>query len=139
MSMHNEFERAVTGSSPKKGLSALGWLFVSLGMFAVLGVVGVGFAMNRVSHKVEAMLAGFDYDAAAAATKVVARLESHARLLSADPDQGLDFLRNMEGEDPTQAFLRELFDGSVVDRARLGNLEDLSDLADLADLADPTD
>lgn len=134
MSMHDEFERAISGSSRKKGLSALGWLFMSLGMFVVLGVVGVGFAMNRVAHKVEDMLVGFDYDAGAAASKVVARLESHAQLLSADPDEGLEFLQTLDGDDPSEAFLGSLFGESFGSGAPFGDLADLADLSDLSDL-----
>lgn len=143
MSMHAEFERAVSGSS-RKGMGALGWLAVSLGLFLVVGALGVGFAMNRVAHKVEDMLVGFDYDAGAAANKVVAKLESHTRLLSASPEQGLEFLQEMRGSDPAGAFLGELFDadlqrsldGAGPDLSRLSELSDLSELAELSELAD---
>ena len=134
MSMHDEFERAIAGSSRNTGLGALGWLAVSLGMFVVVGVVGVGFAMNRLAHKAEEMLVGFNYDVGAAASKVVARLESHARLLSADPDQGLEFLRDLDGDDPTEAFMGGLFDGSLSDAVGAG---DPADLANLAEIGEP--
>ncbi|HKJ01521.1 MAG TPA: hypothetical protein VJ997_03670, partial [Longimicrobiales bacterium] len=144
MSMYDEFERAIDGSSRrKKGMGALGWLVTSLALFVVVGVVGVGFAMNRVGHRIEEMVSGFDYDAGAAAAKVVARLESHAGLLSADADQGLSFLETLDGDDPARAFLDEIFDGSL-DRpaeglAPLANLSELSELSELSKLADLRD
>jgi hypothetical protein len=125
MSIHDEFERAIAGSGRRKGMGALGWLIVSLGMFVVLGVVGAGFAMNRVAHKMEHVLADFDYDPGATASRVVERLESHTQLLSADPDQGLAFLRSLRGGDPAQAFMGEIFDGRW---AGDGSLVELSDL-----------
>lgn len=139
MSMHAEFERAVSGSS-RKGMGALGWLAVSLGLFVVVGALGVGFALNRVAHKVEDMLVGFDYDAGAAANKVVAKIESHTRLLSASPDQGLEFLQGIRGSDPAGAFLGELFDADLqrsLDAAGpdLSRLSELSELADIGDQA----
>ncbi|HSG07721.1 MAG TPA: hypothetical protein VLA36_05175, partial [Longimicrobiales bacterium] len=133
----DEFERAISGSPRKKGMSALGWLFMSLGLFVVLGVVGVGFAMNRVAHKVEEMLVGFDYDAGAAASKVVARLESHAQLLSAAPDQGLEFLRKLDGHDPAEAFLGNLFGESFGGNGPFADLADLADLSDLEQVREP--
>lgn len=127
MSMHAEFERAIAGSS-RKGPSPLKWLFGSLALFLVVGVVGVGFAMNRVAHKVEGMLAGFDYDAGAAASKVVAQLESHSDLLSADPDQGLSFLQELDGSDPASALMGEFFDNPFGGKAPFGDLAELADV-----------
>ena len=125
MSIHDEFERAVAESS-RKGHSPLAWLLMSLALFVGVGVVGVGFAMSRVAHRVEDMIAGFDYDAGEAAANVVARLESHTRLLSAEPDEGLSFLQNLDGSDPSQAIMGEIFEGDSGGDAFVGDLVDLA-------------
>ena len=124
MSLHDEYERAITGSSRKR--SPLAWLLGSLAVFVFLGVVGVGFAVNRAFHRVERMISDIDFDPGHAATKVVDRIQSHTRLLSAGPEEGMSFLRTLDGQDPSSAFLAGLMDPSWQDSPGLKELAEVA-------------
>ncbi len=115
--MYREYERVVTGKSGQ-GLSFLGWLALSLGALFVLGVVGVGAAAFYVRNRVQEFSREYaqefsrDFDVESlVAAEVVGRMESHARLVGLDPEEGLDFLQTVPMDGPPEEFFREMVTG----------------------------
>ncbi len=109
--MYDEFERAVTGKS-RSGPSPLGWVFIAVGILFLIGVVGAGATAFYVHRKVEQFAGGlvrqFQQGPAEIGAAVVSGLESHARLLEADPLEGLAFLRNLPQDASPEKALMEL-------------------------------
>ncbi len=112
--MYDEFEQAVTGQ-PRKKMPFWGWALIVFGFMMVLGVVGIGYALNRAYHtavdRVEEIARNFDFDPSVAAGEMVSRLASHAELISADPEVGLTFLESLDTGEPSEAFMEELVEG----------------------------
>jgi len=108
--MHDEFERAVTGEPQRRGLSALGWLMVFMGFFFVVGVVGAGWAISKATHRAKEMAAQLvsGFHPVELAADIVSRLRTHERLLAMTPDEGLRYLRGLEGGDPADAVLEDV-------------------------------
>lgn len=111
--MYDEFERAMTGRTPRKGLSVLGWLAAGFAFLVVLGVVGVGFAMNQAVHRFEDFARDFDVGRELSRLSQLADLEPQTRLIAMDPDAGLDFLETLDAGDPADAFVREMVKGNL--------------------------
>jgi hypothetical protein len=122
--MYDEFERAVTGRS-RKGPSLLGWMFIALGTVFVVGIAGMGLAAFYVHRQVEEFASGLvrqlQEGPASVGAALVSRLESHTRLLDADPGEGLTFLRNLPPDAPPEETILGL---GALDLASL-NLESL--------------
>jgi len=122
--MYDEFERAVTGRS-REGLSFLGWLSIALGTLFAIGLVGAGLtafyvhsrvtdAMDQISREVnEEVIREIHEGPAAAAEQMVAHLESHTRLLSATPQEGLVLLQDLGTGVPSEAFMDNFFGGTL--------------------------
>jgi hypothetical protein len=112
--MYDEFERAVTGRS-KPRLSFLGAMAILAGLVLVLGAVGLGFAVKRTVDRVQDYARDFaedlDVQPALVAAEMADRLRSHARLASADPEEGLAFLEELGLGDPAEAVLRNMAEG----------------------------
>lgn len=106
--MYDEFERAMTGRSSSGGMSVLGWLAAGFGFFFLVGLVGIGFAINRAVHHVDDMVQDLGGAARLADLATLADLEAQRELIAMDPDRGLDFLRGLDGDDPTEAFMGEV-------------------------------
>jgi hypothetical protein len=111
--MYDEFERAMTGRSSSGGMSVLGWMAAAFGFFFLVGLVGIGFAINRAAHKVEDLVGEIDMGARLADLALLADLHEQRALISMDPDQGLEFLRGLEGGDPTEAFMGQMVRGAL--------------------------
>ena len=110
--MYDEFERAVTGRSASGGMSVMGWVAAAFGFFFLVGLVGIGFAVSHAGDKAKELALDFDVGDRLADLAVLADLESQRELISMDPDRGLDFLRGLEGGDPTEAFMGEVVRGA---------------------------
>jgi hypothetical protein len=117
--MYDEFERALTGRSARRGLSPLGWIGVSLAAVLLLGVVGVGYAVTRVASRARHVVENLGDAQDVAVARVRSRLEESASLVRMEPDAGLAFLRDLGSGDPSQAILRKVMGGGL----------DLSDVA----------
>ena len=101
--MYDEYERAL---GVRRGRSAWVWFLVAFGLFAAVGVTATFFAVRRGVNAVQERLATLDLDGAAA--RVVEGLDDHAALLRAEPDEGLAFLRTLDGAEPSKSLLRDL-------------------------------
>lgn len=95
--MYDEFERAVTGK-PKKRLPFLAWVGIALGLFFVLGVVGVGFAAHRVASHVEHFVEEFEGSPAMVAAEMLSEMEPAMEILSADPEMTRTIVKNLQEE-----------------------------------------
>lgn len=96
--MYDEFERAVTGKS-RKGLPLLAWVGIALGLFFVLGVVGVGFAAYRVASHVEEFVEEFEGSPAMMAAEMLSEMEPAMEILAADPEMTRNIVRSLQEED----------------------------------------
>jgi len=132
--MYDEFERAVTGRSTSSRMSVLGWLAAGFVFFFLVGLVGIGFAVNRAMNQVEEIAREFDLRDRLASLAVLADLESQKELISMDPDRGLDFLRGLEGGDPAEAFLGQVVRGAFGLGAHRGHAPHASGLPELPEL-----
>lgn len=112
--MHDEFERALTGRRPRR-MGPLGWVLAMVGVTMMAGAVGVAFAVNRASEKVAEMAGNFAVGGGVARLAALADLEAQTRLLALDPQEGLDFLDQLAGEDPADAFTGEMVRGALGD------------------------
>ncbi len=114
--MYREYERAVTGRSGE-GLSFMGWITVALGTLFALGAVGAGLAAvhlhNRVEHVARTVVRELDVRPAVLAAEAVTRMESHTRLLSLDPGEGLTYLDDIPMDAPPEDFFREVVGGDL--------------------------
>ncbi len=117
--MYDEFERALGGRSASSRMSVLGWLAAGFGFFFLVGLVGIGFAINRAVRHVEKIAQEFDVGASLADLAMLADLEAQKDLISMDPDRGLEFLLGLESGDPAEAFMGEVVRGTF-DLAELG-------------------
>lgn len=117
--MYDEFERAMGGRSASSRMSVLGWLAAGFGFFFLVGLVGIGFAINRAVNHVEKIAQEFDVGVGLADLAMLADLEAQKELISMDPDRGLDFLLGLERGDPAEAFMGEVVRGTF-DLSRLG-------------------
>lgn len=107
--MYDEFERAVTGRS-RGGPSLLGWVVISVGILFVVGMAGMGMAAFFVHRQVEHFAGGLvrqlEGGPADVGAALLSRLQSHTRLLDANPTEGLAYLRALpEGGTPETALL----------------------------------
>jgi hypothetical protein len=118
--MYDEFERAVNGRS-RVGPSLLGWVFLIVAILFVVGMAGMGLAAFYVHRQVEQFASGvvrqFQKGPAEMGAVVLAGLESHSRLLDADPVEGLAFLRNLPQDGSPEAGILDL---ASLDLAALG-------------------
>ena len=110
--MYDEFERALGGRSASSRMSVLGWLAAGFGFFFLVGLVGIGFAINRAVNHVEGIAREFDVGAGLADLAMLADLEAQKELLSMDPDRGLEFLLGLESGDPAEGFMSEVVRGT---------------------------
>lgn len=114
--MYDEFERAVTGRSGAR-LSLLGWVSIALGTLFVLGIVGAGLAFfyvrSQVSEVAQVIREEMAIRPTLAAEAVMERMESHASLLDVSPEEGVMMLRDLGSGPPEEAFMREVFGGSL--------------------------
>jgi hypothetical protein len=117
--MYDEFERAMTGRSTSSRMSVLGWLAAAFGFFFLVGLVGIGFAINRAMNHVENFARDFEVGAGLADLAMLADLDAQKELISMDPDRGLEFLRGLESGDPAEAFMGQVVRGTF-DLAGLG-------------------
>ncbi len=133
--MYDEFERAMTGRRPAK-LSVLGWLVSGFVLVVLVGILVVGFVMNRAVHQARDFAERFEASAefaelaelgelgelaGLAGLEALGELDSPIGLVSMDPDQGLDYLRGLQGDNPAGALLRRVMRGTF-DRGSLGPL-----------------
>jgi hypothetical protein len=118
--MYDEFERAVTGRT-RRGPSALGWVLIALGGLFVMGIVGTAVAAFYVHRKVEQFASGvvrqIQRGPAEVGAAVLSGLESHSRLLEADPTEGLAFLRNLPSDGAPE---RAILDLAALDLSSMG-------------------
>lgn len=110
--MYDEFERAMTGRTPKRGMGLLGWTLATVGLLFMVGMVGVAFAVNRATHAVGEFARDFDVSGGLAGLAALADVEAQTRLLSMDPEEGLDFLDRLAAGDPADAFTEEMVQGT---------------------------
>lgn len=110
--MYDEFERAMTGRTPKRGMGPLGWTLTTVGLLFVVGVAGVGFALNRATHAMGDFARDFDVSGGLAGLAALADVDAQTRLLSMDPEEGLDFLDRLATGDPADAFTKEMVQGT---------------------------
>lgn len=121
--MYDEFERAMTGRTPRKGMSILGWLAAGFAFVFMVGVVGAAFAVNRTVHRVrDEFVRNYDVASGLKGLAGLADTEAQTRLLSMDPAEGLDFLSSLDGENPAEAFTEAMVRGGF----DLSRLEELS-------------
>ena len=127
--MHDEFERAVIGGTPRRGLSPFGWVLVTFGVFALVGTVGVGVVAYKVANEVRDGIGNVTRELGVApniaAARMAARLAAADDLVSMDPERGLALLSDLDGTDRPAELLKAMAapvrasDGS----ARTGALE----------------
>ena len=119
--MYDEFERAVTGRT-RVGPSPLGWVLIAVGVLFVMGIVGTGMAAFYVHRKVEQFAGGvvrqIQKGPAEVGAAVLSSLESHSRLLEAEPTEGLAFLRTLPSDGAPEAGILDL---ASLDLASLGD------------------
>jgi hypothetical protein len=129
--MYDEFERAVTGRA-RRGPSALGWVLIALGSLFVIGVLGTGVAAFYVHRKVEQFASGMvrqiQRGPAEVGAAVLSSLESHARLLEADPTEGLAFLRTLPSDGAPEAGILDL---ASLDLSSMGRISERRNLAEV--------
>lgn len=106
--MYDEFERALTGKSPQKGPTPLGWAAIALALVLVAGAVGVGYGVTRVAKRVRHMARDLDVPHAVASARMLSRLERSSSLVALDPQAGLSFLHGLRSGDPAQALLHKV-------------------------------
>lgn len=109
--MHDEFETAVTGS--RRGLSPLGWVFVALGFFALMGTLGAGFVAYKVANEVRHEIRNVvtrELGAApnVALARMAARLASAEDLVAMRPERGVALLSGVDGDDGPAEVLRAM-------------------------------
>jgi len=133
--MYDEYERALTGKTGRKGLSPFGWIAAAAGVVVLVGAVGVGYAVTRAAAHARHVVHELAATPGIAAARLATRLEGSASLVTLDPNAGLSFLRGLEPGDPSQAFIQKVVGGDlepmsvsrqIGDRARRG--KDVSDL-----------
>ena len=105
--MHDEFEWAITGSTPRRGLSPFGWVLLTFGFFALAGTVGVGVIAYKVANEVRQGIGNVTRELGVApdiaAARMAARLASADQLVAMDPERGLALLSELDGTDrPTE-------------------------------------
>lgn len=110
--MHDEFERAVTGRTPRRGLSRFGWVMVTFGVFALVGTVGAGVVAYKVANEVREGIGNVTRELGVApdiaAARMAARLASVDRLVSMDPERGLALLSDLDGTDRPAELLKAM-------------------------------
>jgi hypothetical protein len=111
--MYDEFERALTGKTPRKGPSSLGWVAIGLGLVLVAGVVGVGYGVTQVTRRVKHVARELNGTSIAATSRVVSHLERSTSVVSLDPRDGLSFLRGLAPGDPAQALVQNVVGGRL--------------------------
>lgn len=111
--MYEEFERAMTGRTPRRGMSPLAWFGAAFAVLVVVSVVGVGFALNRAVHRMGDFARDFDVGRELSNLSRLADVGPQTRLLSMDPDEGLAFLETLDAGDPAESFLREMMRGNL--------------------------
>lgn len=124
--MYDEFERALTGKTPRRGPSSLGWVAIGVGLVLVAGVVGVGYGVTRVTHRVRQMARELTVTSAASTAGMISHLRHSTSVVALDPREGLSFLDGLRSGDPAQALVQKV----------VGRQLDLS--ADARELQDQT-
>lgn len=101
--MHDEFERAMTGRTPRKGLSPLGWVLAGTGLLVTVGMVGAGFAVrrvvSRVDRRIERVTHRFGATPSLAVANVIGRLAQAPDLVSMEPESGLSLISDLANGD----------------------------------------
>jgi hypothetical protein len=106
--MYDEYERALTGKS-RQGLSPFGWIVVGAGVVVLVGAVGAGFGLMRVTHRVRQMAREVSSSTAVATARAISHLKDESTsLVSMDPDAGLSFLRGLDSGDPSEALVQQV-------------------------------
>ncbi|MCG6986831.1 MAG: DUF4097 domain-containing protein [Gemmatimonadetes bacterium] len=111
--MYDEFERALTGKTPRKGPSSLGWAAIGLGLVLIAGVVGVGYGVHQVTKRVKHVARELNSTSVAATARVVSHLERSTSVVALDPRDGLSFLRGLAPGDPAQALVSQVVGGQL--------------------------
>jgi len=111
--MYDEFERAFTGKRPRRGLSPFGWIVVGVGVVLLVGAVGVGVGLMRVTHRVRHMAQELGSSTAVATARAISHLKGSTSLVAMDPDAGLSFLRGLDSGDPSQALMQKVVGSSL--------------------------
>jgi hypothetical protein len=106
--MYDEFERALTGRSPRRGPTPLGWLAIGAGVFLVVGMVGVGYGITRAARGVRHAARHLAEASPAAVARAAARLEKSTSVVALDPSDGLRFLQGLDAGDPARALMERV-------------------------------
>lgn len=110
--MHDEFERAVTGGAPRRGLSPFGWILVTFGVFALVGTLGAGVVAYKVANGVREGIGNVTRELGVApniaAARMAARLASADEAVSMDPERGLALLSDIDGTDRPAELLKAM-------------------------------
>ena len=111
--MYDEYERALTGKSPR-GLSPFGWIVVGAGVVLLVGGVGAGYGLMRVTHRVRQMAREVSASTAVATARAISHLKNESTsLVAMDPDDGLSFLQELNSGDPSQALVQKVVGRSL--------------------------
>jgi nucleotide-binding universal stress UspA family protein len=111
--MYDEFERALTGKTPRKGPTSFGWALIGLGLVLVAGVVGVGYGVHQVTKRVKHVAREMNGASVVATARVVSHLERSTSVVALDPEDGLSFLRSLGSGDPAQALVQKVVGGQL--------------------------
>lgn len=111
--MYDEYERALTGKTSRKGLSPFGWMLAAAGVFLLVAAAGVGYGMVRVTHRVRHMAQELSTSTAVATARAISHLRGSTSLVAMDPDAGLSFLQSLDSGDPSQALMQKVVGGSL--------------------------
>ena len=111
--MHDEFERAISGDTRKRGLSPVGWVFLAMGFFALAGTLGAGFVAYKVANGVKDEIRSvvtreLGVTPGVAAARMAARLATAEELVALEPERGLALLSDMDGGDGPADVLRAM-------------------------------
>lgn len=110
---YDEFERALTGKTPRRGPSFLGWVAIALGLVVVAGSAAVGYGVVRATARVKHMARELHASAPVAAAQMVSHLEKSTSVVALDPGHGLSFLQDLQSGDPAQALVQKVVGKSL--------------------------
>lgn len=111
MREHEEFERAMTGRAPKKGMGPLGWTLVTFGFLFTVGIVGAGAIAYTVAHRVDHVTQQLGLTGGVMAGNLATRVAQAPELVSMDPEQGVRMLSDMDRGDFGKGFVKSLMNG----------------------------
>lgn len=111
--MYDEFEKAMTGRRPRKGLSPLGWILLTFGFMVAVGIVGVGFVAYQVVERVQDVKHDLGMAPDLAAARVASRIASAPELISMDPERGVTLLSDLDGRGDGKELLKAFLDAGA--------------------------